>query len=307
MSTTTAYKVQTRQKILIAAAISLLLHLFTIAGVTTYFSSSPVKPAPVEEKPVELVLIAPPPNLRPPPIDVTGAQITEKSPEKAAFISDRNAVAASEKAPTGSLPIPTQDGIDRTGVQLENRNYRPGQLNQPPAPVPQNQTNQPPEPQSPEPDTAPKPQTDLALLEPPKPKTQPKPTPNARPPGFQDSSRVTRLSGNLSNRGRSSVNAMATPLGRYHKSIRDAIASRWQYYTEPQIDLLDIGKVRISFNVQPDGKVKNIRVVSNTSNESLAAVTVRSIMDAEIPPMPENVTKALKGNVLEINWEFMIY
>ncbi len=49
-------------------------------------------------------------------------------------------------------------------------------------------------------------------------------------PGFQPERRVTRLTGGITNRGRASVDAIGTPLGRYKKAISDAIGSRWYYY-----------------------------------------------------------------------------
>ena len=57
----------------------------------------------------------------------------------------------------------------------------------------------------------------------------------------------TRISGSISNRGISSVNALGTPLGRYEKVLKDAIGSRWYAYMEQKRDLASIGTLQVHF------------------------------------------------------------
>jgi outer membrane biosynthesis protein TonB len=158
-------------------------------------------------------------------------------------------------------------------------------------------------------------ETDLALLEAPKPTPKPTPAPKAkttpRPSqsseaGFQPETRVTRLRGNVSNRGKASLEANATPLGRYKKQVSDAIGSRWYYYVNSQMGLLNIGTVDIRFTVTPEGKIKSPQVLSNSSNESFASVSLASVVQAEIPPMPPEVAKLIENGRLEIDFSFTI-
>ena len=86
--------------------------------------------------------------------------------------------------------------------------------------------------------------------------------------GYQRETRQTVIMGNISNRGRSSVAAVATPLGRYHKTVADAIGSRWYYYVDQQMGLISIGTVNVSFKVTSSGKVMGLKASSN-SNQSL--------------------------------------
>jgi outer membrane biosynthesis protein TonB len=164
------------------------------------------------------------------------------------------------------------------------------------------------------------------LLEPPKPQDQPKPTPpkptqtpqDQRPPtppsppqppsapGYQPQTRITRIQGNISNRGRSSVAANATPLGRYKKMLSDAIGSRWYYYVNRDMSLLTGGTLQLSFIVTAEGKVEKIKVVSNTSNETFAACSVSAIMDAELPVIPKDLIPMLEGNRIQIDYSFTI-
>ena len=129
---------------------------------------------------------------------------------------------------------------------------------------------------------------------------------NPSAPGFQPQTRITRIHGNISNRGRSSVEALGTPLGRYKKMMSDAIGSRWYYYVNDQIGLLNVGSLTVSFIVEKSGKVTNVKVESNTSNESFAACSVQAIMDAEIPPIPDELSPMLEGGRIQIDYTFTI-
>ena len=102
------------------------------------------------------------------------------------------------------------------------------------------------------------------------------------------------------------MDAAATPLGHYKKTVSDAIGSRWYYYVNSQIGLLNIGTVSIRFQVGQEGKAQKVKVLSNTSNESFASVSLSSILEAEIPPIPPDVAKLLDNGRLEIDYSFTI-
>jgi outer membrane biosynthesis protein TonB len=125
-------------------------------------------------------------------------------------------------------------------------------------------------------------------------------------PGFQPERRVTRIEGGVSNRGPASVAAMATPLGRYKKALSDAIGSRWYFYVRNEIGLLAVGTITIRFQVMSSGRVVGVQVLTNSSNESFAAISIRSIMDAEIPPIPPEVSELLENNRIEVDYTFSI-
>jgi outer membrane biosynthesis protein TonB len=125
--------------------------------------------------------------------------------------------------------------------------------------------------------------------------------------GYQPETRQTVIRGNISNRGRSSVEAEATPIGRYKKAVADAIGSRWYYLVDERMGLLSIGTVSVSFKVSGNGKVTGLHVVSSNSNESLTDCSLRSIMDAKLPPIPPDVSKTLQDGSLEIDYSFTIY
>ena len=312
-----------RRETVAAAIASLLLHLLLILCVALALTvpawQFPVSPVEKEEPPIEVTILpmeAPKPQE---PIYVsTAGQNTLEPPKNAPFESDKNTRAASEAAPSGSAPMPSLAGRDSPVLELANKDYTAGKPGQPAAPPREQSAQQSPpaEPQSTQASAPPAP-SELALREaPPRPKTEEQkkaaqPAQPAQPKasaasGFQPQTRITRIKGNISNRGKASVDAAATPLGRYKKMVSDAIGSRWYYYVNDQIGLLNIGTVEVRFIVSSTGKVCGIKVLSNTSNESFASVSVNSIIEAEIPPIPEEIAKLLDNGRLEIDYSFTI-
>jgi len=341
-----------RKRIAIALAVSLLIHLLIILAAFVILSLHPdlarkVMPPAQPEEPVEVTFLPPP---TPPPkekdfIDSAEGQVSEKAPEHAAFESDQNMVAASERPAQSNEPVPTLEGDNLPGLTLQAQNLSLGPAKQPAPPSPAAQAQQqqqnpeqksPQKPEKPEPEKekpqeskatptprpTPRPEdSELALLDPsrprpqqpqeqPKPEVQ-KPQPPQQPsrpqtPGFQPERRVTRLTGGITNRGRNSIDAIGTPLGRYKKALSDAIGSRWYYYVNDAMDMVSMGTVQMRFTVDAAGKVQNVRVLNNTANEALASVSVRSIIEAEIPPIPKDIAPTLAGGQLEVDYSFSI-
>jgi len=287
-----------------AAAVlgSVLVHLLIAGCIALSMSlpawNPPTSPLP-EEAPIEVTMIAKAPRKPAAPEFVrTVPQNVADAPKNAAFESDNNTRAASESAPTGAADVPSVDGRESPVIELESRNYAVGAQAQASVPTPESAVQ--PEAAAP----ASTPTAQLALRVAPKPEAvRPK---LAAASGFQPETRVTRIRGNITNRGRASVDAAATPLGRYKKMVSDAIGSRWYYYVNNQIGLLNIGTVDIRFQVGPDGKPQKVKVLSNTSNESFASVSISSIIEAEIPPIPPEVVKLLDNGRLEIDYSFTI-
>lgn len=297
---------------------SLLVHLFfllAVAFVILKGAGIRKEASTVLEEPPQLTILPMPPASKAPPqfVSTTPQEKIVRQPNKdAAFESDNDSIAASEAAPTGQEAMPSLEGREDQGLDLRDQRYAAGQK-----PAQAMPTAQAAEQSAPEAEASPTPriETDLALLEAPKPTPKPTPAEKAkkatRPSqssesGFQPETRVTRLRGNVSNRGKASLEANATPLGRYKKQVSDAIGSRWYYYVNSQMGLLNIGTVDIRFTVTPEGKIKSPQVLSNSSNESFASVSLASVVQAEIPPMPQEVAKLIENGRLEIDFSFTI-
>jgi len=103
------------------------------------------------------------------------------------------------------------------------------------------------------------------------------------------------------------VNAVGTPLGRYQKIYIDAIGSHWYAYMEQKSDLVSLGTARVMFAIDRSGRVKNLKVISNDANEAFANVCLQSILDAKLPPIPEDAASALPPEGLEAEIAFTTF
>lgn len=309
-------KKQEVRKILWALLAALFLHL--VVGYLLAVSNGLfARAAPVEEedKPLELTfqdLSTPPPVEAPVkknPMFMETAQAREsvEPPKEKTFESNANSVAAAEVPATGNLPVPSQEGKERPNLELESHNYSPDQTGAPPQPTPAPQISATPSvAPSAEPTTTPLPDQFAMLRATPSPSAAPSATPT--PPQASSSYRAlrqkTKMSGSISNRGRSSVNALGTPLGRYQKMVNDAVGSRWYYYVRQRGDLVSIGTARLVFLVDRTGRVRNLKVVSNNSNEAFANVCLQSVMEIKLPPIPEDVAEVLPAEGLDAEMSF---
>jgi outer membrane biosynthesis protein TonB len=282
-----------------ALAVAILIHLF-VAFLLAAFSGffSPALPAP--EKPVELTFmdLSPTSNSKNSAFIETDESKKAPEPKDKTFESNANSVAASELAATGELPLPSQAGKDRPVMDFETNQYsldsKGAQAQQKPAS--QQKAAQPAA--QPEPITA---AEQFALL------TQKSAAAlDAAAATSQAQSAYRRqkernhIAGNITNRGISSVNALGTSLGRYQKIVADSIGSRWYTYVDQKRDLINIGTLRLRFVIDPSGRVKDLKVTENSSNEAFASVCVQSVLEAHLPPIPEEVVKSLPAEGLEI-------
>ena len=260
-----------------------------------------------EDKPVELTFVDLP---TPAPMKNTMFVPNEESkqtepPKEKTFESNANSIAASEIPPTGSLPVPSQQGADRPNLDLSSQHQSiPNEGAQPqPSVAQQSVTPQP----SAQPTPITKSEEFAMLTSTPTPRPSAASTPQAPKSSYQPFKEKTRLAGSITNRGTSKVNALGTPLGRYQKILFDSIGSRWYAYVEEKADLVKLGTTRVSFAVDRSGRVKNLKVINNDSNEAFANVCLQSILDAQLPPIPEDVAKTLPPEGLESEISFTTF
>jgi outer membrane biosynthesis protein TonB len=127
---------------------------------------------------------------------------------------------------------------------------------------------------------------------------QPRPIPN---PGYSPQMRRTKVNGVAMPEGDDGVDSVATPLGRYKKAVSSAVGSRWNYYIQQRMSLLQKGKVTVVFNIDSRGKVRSFRIDENTSNPAHAALIEQCVREAELdPPPPE----ALRNGIFEYPMSF---
>jgi outer membrane biosynthesis protein TonB len=283
-----------------ALLVAILIHLlvaFLLAAFSGFFS--PALPTP--EKPVELTFmdLSPASNSKNSAFIETDESKKAPEPKDKTFESNANSIGASELAAAGQMPLPSQTGKDQPLMDFENQQYsldsKGAQAQQKPAS--QQKAAQPAA--QPEPITAAEQfalltQKSAAALDAAAATSQPQ-------SAYRRQKQRTNIAGNITNHGISSVNALGTPLGRYQKVVADSIGSRWYTYVEQKRDLINIGTLRLSFVVDPSGRVKDLKVTENSSNEAFASVCVQSVLEAHLPPIPEEVVKSLPPEGLEVD------
>ena len=308
-----AERKQELRKIAWALLAALLLHV-VIGSSFAIFSGMFSRATPMDDKPVELTIVDLPPLAPPVPAkknpmfrETDPTKATVDQPEEKTFESNVNTKAASELPATGSAPLPSQLGGDRPAEDLETHDASLGQ------PGAEAQPTARPE-EKPSPSAAPTaqptatPMDALAMLRAtPTPAAQPTTTPQPVRSTYQPLRQQKRMSGAISNRGPSSINAVGTPLGRYQKMLYDAVGSRWYNYVHQQSDLVSIGTAHLVFSVDRSGRVRNLKIVQNTSNESFANVCLRSVLEVQLPPIPEDVASTLPSEGLEEEMSFTMY
>jgi outer membrane biosynthesis protein TonB len=277
-------------------------------------------------------------------METAPARESAEKPKEQTFESNANSIAASKLPATGEAPLPSQDGKERPAVNLETQNYSLPTDGAKPQPEPQSTVapeskptpaNTPPKPEpSPAPISTPKPAPvstpepeQFAMLKssPPPPikapdetepppevatsaaTAAPRPKPELAASSYQAQKEETRITGRISNRGPSSVNAVGTPLGRYQKAVSDAIGSRWYYYMGKKMDLVSIGTAHVEAEVDAKGHVQKLRVVSNNANEAFANICLQSFQEAHIPPIPPDLIATLPEGRMSVDFSFTAY
>jgi outer membrane biosynthesis protein TonB len=335
------------RKIALAILISLFLHLlvgFSLAAFgSAYAPTPPLEEKPVELTIVDLSATPPPSAPKDPPFMETAPdKESAEKPKEQTFESNANSIAASKLPATGDLPLPSQDGKERPAVNLETHDYSlptDGSKPQPEAPTTVASEPAPPAPKpqpseapaskptvapafTPEPEqyamlkssppppikapeeTETSPPPDVAASAPP---AAPRPKPELATSSYQAQKEQTRITGRLTTRGPSSVNAVGTPLGRYQKAVSDAIGSRWYYYMNKKMDLVSIGTAHIEAEVDAQGHVQKLRVVSNNANEAFANICLQSFQEAHIPPIPPDLIATLPEGRMPVDFAFTAY
>jgi len=318
--TRTAERRKLRRRTAWALLLSLLAHALIILT-AAWFTILGLDPPPAPAEEIEITIIQPPPQPPKPQFVDTSAPEAEKPPDQALFQSDRDTAAASPEAATGAELLPSQEGRKDDFLELEQQELALAKVDQAP-PAPETPPSEPAPPQPPQPEQPQEAQPEekkpepveadvlLASAQPAKKEEplerQPPPAPPPSRPAYQRQARPTRLSGSVSNRGKSAVAALSTPLGRYRKAISDAIGSSWYHHIGSRMDLFSYGTVSVVFIIDRNGKARRPRIITNSSNESFEIVTVESILAADIPPIPPDILQTLKGGQIEMDYTFSI-
>jgi outer membrane biosynthesis protein TonB len=283
----------------------------------------------------------------PPYMETAPDKESPEKPKEQTFESNANSIAASKLPAMGDLPLPSQDGKDRPEMNLQTQQFSLAADGSQPKPEVQSTIAPEPKPTPPltpapsakpseapsvkptaPPVSTPEPEQFAMLTSTPPPPIKapdeveaspppvvsasapppaPRPKPEVAASSYQAQRQQTRITGQLSTRGPSSVNAVGTPLGRYQKAVSDAIGSRWYYYMNSKLDLVSIGTAHIYAEVDAKGHLQKLQVVSNNANEAFANICLQSFQEARIPPIPPDLITALPEGRMPVDFSFTAY
>lgn len=293
---------------MLSLSIHLLFVLLLCVGILPFASRS-LEPVPNKESspPPEVIFdLSPSTTMVPTTVRTDSEHPLEKPPEHPAFESHENTEASSELPATGSLPLPTQEGVESEGVELKTsetlgRKTPDSTVTAEAAPT-----------TTPTPSPTGSTSVDAPAVTPMATASSDRPvmgilSSSAKTQSESSGAHPSMIHGAISNKGKSSVTAEATPLGRYKKNLADAISSHWYYAIDQRMELLSFGTATVIFYVTQNGKVEELRIISNSSNQTFADCCIESITGAKLPSIPPEIAQTLDRGRLEIEYRFTIY
>src|ERR1700680_1119045 len=70
---------------------------------------------------------------------------------------------------------------------------------------------------------------------------------------------------------------------------------------------LSIGTVHLGFRINPDGRIENLKVLSNTSNQLLADISRHAIEATKLPPIPQKALAEQGHHWIEMDLPFSLF
>jgi TonB family protein len=81
----------------------------------------------------------------------------------------------------------------------------------------------------------------------------------------------------------------------------------WSRLASQNDGQLSVGKAKVRFDVAPEGRVYNLKLVSNSGNRLLAEIARRTVQETRIPPIPPAALSALPKGHMPADYDFNIY
>ncbi len=126
-------------------------------------------------------------------------------------------------------------------------------------------------------------------------------------PAYLAHRRRTNQNGDITDLGEGSVDALATEVGAYKKRVNQAIGRKWHQYRQDRADHVTWGLLKVRFRVTSEGYVRDLKIVKKEASELVTEFSLRAIVDADIPPMPDDVAIELGPRGLEMSYNIIIY
>jgi hypothetical protein len=126
---------------------------------------------------------------------------------------------------------------------------------------------------------------------------------------FSPFTRMGKNDGAISREGDNAVDAAATPRGIYMRQVTGAVEKKWHLYVRLARDSVNFGRVRFRFFVDQRGVPQDLKILSDArdADPRMRELTLRAILDADIPPIPAELIPELDGGRLPIEYEAIVY
>ena len=126
---------------------------------------------------------------------------------------------------------------------------------------------------------------------------------------FNPFTRMSKVDGAISREGENAVDAEATPLGKYMRQVTGAVEKKWHLYVKLGKDSINYGRVRFRFYVDRRGTPQDLKILSDArdADPRMRELTLRAILDAKIPPIPDDLLPTLFDERVKIEYEAIVY
>ncbi len=293
----------------------------------------PQGPPPVLEM-IQMEPPAPQPQARPRYLNTEGMSETEDAPKNSQFWSDKNTRFASMEQGDNDSMMPHQSGRERPGLSVvETPASRPQEQSPPEESREKAEEQQKQEEVKPQEKTQPKERSQqefqvttegIQPIQKSEPKTeekqeqQPKERkeeqqqqqqkPAAQPEAFSFKEEKTKIAGGKAAKGNASIEAAATPLGKYTAKVYKLVGSQWRLDVYKNSSILNYGSVTIKFTIRSDGTLTALEVAKQTPGSAMLKTVSENAVRLAGPfdKFPDSVRQQV-GQELTLDVNFVIY
>ena len=98
-------------------------------------------------------------------------------------------------------------------------------------------------------------------------------------------------------------------MGRYMRAVTSAVEKKWHLYVRLAKDSVTFGRVRFRFYVDKRGIPQDLKILSDArdADPRMRELTLRAILDAQIPPIPADLLPTLDEDRVKIEYEAIVY
>lgn len=133
------------------------------------------------------------------------------------------------------------------------------------------------------------------------PPANPAPTPSNN----SENRQKTLLQGDITRQGVSAQDVIATPLGKYHAQVSRAVEKEFHTQCQKYKNYTAAGTIRIRIIIDEQKGLQSVNTIEMIdAGEVQKGFTIQAIRTALIPPLPKEVKKELKGEPLELIYNF---